>query len=49
MSEVKKELIEAIADLLPKLDDFNRGRLLGRAEGLADAADSAEKEPTTDR
>lgn len=35
--ERKKEILEEFADALDKMDDFEKGRFLGRAEGMADA------------
>ena len=34
MSERQKEALEKIMNAIPKLDDFEMGRLLGRAEAM---------------
>lgn len=45
MSEREKEIIETFAKAISKMDDFEKGRFLGRAEGMAEARDLArEKE-----
>lgn len=45
MSEREKEILKTLTDAIGKMDDFEKGRFLGRAEGMAEARDLArEKE-----
>ncbi len=45
MSEREQEIMENFAKAISKLDDFEKGRFLGRVEGMAEARDLArEKE-----
>ena len=45
MSERQKEALEKIMSNIPKLDDFELGRLLGRAEQME--SDNIKKEKET--
>ena len=45
MSERQKEALDKIMEAIPKMDDFEIGRLLGRAEAMeADNEKKKEKE-----
>ena len=39
MSEREKEIMENFTKAISKMDDFEKGRFLGRAEGMAEAKD----------
>lgn len=41
--ERKKEILEEFAEAFKKMDDFEKGRFLGRAEGMADAKERMEE------
>lgn len=43
MSDREKKMIESFALAIKKMDDFEKGRLLGLAEGMAEAREIAEK------
>ncbi len=36
MSEKEKEIIRKLVDAVPKMSDFDKGYLLGRAESIAE-------------
>lgn len=45
MSEREKEMMKNFAEAFKKMDEFEKGRFLGRAEGMADAKEqNREKE-----
>lgn len=43
MSEKEKRIVEKLKETLPNMSDFDKGYLLGKAETLADAAESGSK------
>lgn len=43
MSEREKEMLQTFAEAFKKMDDFEKGRFLGRAEGMADAKEKNQK------
>lgn len=44
MSEKEKQIVEKLKEILPSMSEFDKGYLLGKAETLADAAESSPKE-----
>lgn len=43
MSEREKEMLQTFTEAFKKMDDFEKGRFLGRAEGMADAKETMKK------
>lgn len=41
--EREQEMLKTFAEALKKMDEFERGRFLGRAEGMADAHEAESK------
>lgn len=40
MSEREKEILKTLTDAIGKMDDFEKGRFLGRAEAMADVQET---------
>lgn len=40
MSEIEKKAAERLQEVIPKLNDYNKGRLIGIGEGIAIALDN---------
>ncbi len=45
MSEKEEKIIEIIAEALPRMPDFDKGYLLGKAEGMAAQKERKETMP----
>lgn len=41
--ERKKEILKEFTEAFKRMDDFEKGRFLGRAEGMADAKERMEE------
>lgn len=44
MSEKEKEILEAMAEALPKMDDMKKGELLGYSKAMLDLKHRKERE-----
>ena len=48
MSEKEKQIVEKIKDAIPKMSDFDKGYILGKAESLAAHSHTKDKEDKED-
>ncbi len=44
MSEKEKEIVEKLTDAIPKMNDFQKGYMLGMVEGSSSNRDEPKKE-----
>ena len=43
MSEKEKQIVEKLKEAIPRLSDFDKGYILGKAESIADKSGQTEK------
>lgn len=43
MSEKEKQIVEKLKEAIPRLSDFDKGYILGKAESIADKSEGTEK------
>ncbi len=44
MSEKERQIVEKLKDAIPKMSEFDKGYILGKAESLADGSEEKKKE-----
>lgn len=48
MNEKEEKVLKTITDALPNMSDFDKGYMLGKAEGMVDVKKESKKQDTKD-